>query len=578
MSVREHSTDGDSPEETTEVDTGGSRGGDPGTGASTGAQLLVECLEAEGVEYIFGLPGEQTVPVMDELRDSSIEFVTVRHEQGAAFMADVYGRLTGKPGVCLATLGPGATNLVTGVGNASLDAAPVVALTSQRDQDEQHKHAHQYVDTTAVFDAVTKRTTRVSLARTIPEQVRKAFDIAARETPGATHLEFPEDVTLARATGRPLEPTPMPTSGARPADIERVLDRLEAADHPIILAGNGVLRADGASHLTALAEATGVPVLTSFMGKGAIDARHELSVGTIGFDENDYSMCGLDSADMVLVAGMDYIEYHPEHWNPAGEKELVHVGGEPPEVDAHYEAEVALVGDVGRLLEQLAERADRVPGAGNYTGGLREFVERERTRFADHDGFPVKPQRLVHELRDVLAPEDLVVSDVGAHKYWLSRLYPVYEPDSFIVSNGFASMGIALPGAIAAALVDQRRTVVAGTGDGGFLMNVQELETATRLGVDMTVVIFDDQEYAAITMEQHERYGRTFGSSFENPDIPTLAESFGATGHRVTDTGELGATLREATGNDGVDIVDVPIDPTEATQLSSRLGELVCPT
>ena len=545
---------------------------------STGAALLIECLEAEGVEYIFGLPGEQTVPIMDEMKDSPIEFITVRHEQGAAFMADVYGRLTGRPGVCLATLGPGATNLVTGVGNAWLDSSPLVALTSQRDQDEQHKHAHQFVDTTDVFDAVTKRTDRVKMARTIPEQVRKSFDIATREAPGATHLELPEDVTLERAPARarPLHRDETPTSGARPDDIERILEELEAADHPVILAGNGVIRADGSDQLLALAEQTGVPVLTTFMGKGAIDGGHDLHIGTIGFNEDDYSMCGLKRADTVLVAGMDYIEYHPQHWNPDGEKTLLHVAGTQPEIDAYYEIELGLVGDVARLLEQLAARAEPIPGT-DYTSRLKEFVERETSKHADDDAFPVKPQRLVGDLRETLAPEDILISDVGAHKYWLSRLYPAREPNTFIVSNGFASMGIALPGAIAAALTVEDQQVVAAAGDGGFLMNVQELETAVRLGVDMTVVVFDDEEYAAITMEQYERYGETFGSTFENPDITALAESFGATGRSVTATDQLQETLAAAVANDGVDVVDVPIDPTEARHLSEELGEIVCP-
>lgn len=548
------------------------------TSESTGAALLVECLEAEGVEYVFGLPGEQTVPIMDELQDSSIEFVVVRHEQGAAFMADVYGRLTGRPGVCLATLGPGATNLVTGVGNANLDNAPLVALTSQRDQDEQHKHSHQFIDVTEVFDGITKSTEQVRTPETIPEQVRKAFDIATTEAPGATHLEFPEDATLETADAQPLRPDETPKSGARSQDINRVLEELGAADHPIILAGNGVIRAGGSDQLQQLAETTGVPVLTTFMGKGAIDGKHELSIGTIGFNENDYSMCGLKRADTVLVVGMDYIEYHPQHWNPDRNKTLLHVSGTQPEIDSYYQVELGLVGDVDRLLEQLASRASPIPGT-DYSSPLKEFVQQETTKHATDDSFPVKPQRLVGDLRATLAPRDILLSDVGAHKYWLSRLYPARNPNTFIVSNGFASMGISLPGGIAAALTAEEDVeVVAAAGDGGFLMNVQELETAERLGVDMTVVVFDDQEYAAITMEQHERYGETFGSTFGNPDIPALSESFGATGHRVTATEQLQPTLATAIESDGIDVVDVPIDPTEAHTLSEDLGEIVCPS
>ncbi|MDY6778357.1 MAG: thiamine pyrophosphate-binding protein, partial [Candidatus Nanohaloarchaea archaeon] len=325
-----------------------------------GAQILLNCLENEDVDYIFGLPGEQTVPILHEFEDADIEFVVSRHEQGAAFMADVYGRLTGKAGVCLSTLGPGATNLLTGVTDAQLDGAPVVALTSQRSQDELHKQSHQYIDVTTVFQEVTKWNETVRAPETIPEIVRKAFSVAESEKPGATHIELPEDVTMEEAAVEPLSKEGPSQSGSRPSDIEGVIDQLQAAENPIILAGNEVIRAEGAEQLTAFAEATGIPVVTTFMGKGAISARHNLSVGTIGFQEEDYSLCGLEGADTVLVVGMDYIEYDPANWNEDKDKDIVYLGSNPPEIDSYYQTEQVLTGDVARLLEQLVEAAEDV--------------------------------------------------------------------------------------------------------------------------------------------------------------------------------------------------------------------------
>lgn len=542
------------------------------------AELFVDCLEAEEVEYVFGLPGEQSIDVMDALSRSDIEFVVTRHEQGAAFMADVYGRLTGDAGVCLATLGPGATNLATGVTDANLDSAPLVAITSQRDREDIHKNAHQYIDVVSTFEQLTTWNESIQIPESVPEIVRKAFDRAETERSGATHIELPRDVGLEETDAEPL-----PTNDSRHRNqpsvetLDEAVEKIEDADHPLIIAGNGVIRSGASEELRAFAEQTGIHILTTFMGKGTVSADDELHLGTVGLQERDYVMCGIEAADLIITIGKDYIEYAPENWNQGKDADIIHIGATPPEIDAYYVTALDLVGDVKATLEALNDR--EIPkNTSTYSTRLKEYIKDEFNKYADDDSFPMKPQRIVHDLRHSLAEDDILLTDVGAHKFWLSRLYPAYEPNTFIVSNGFASMGIALPGGIAATLAKPDRNVVAVCGDGGFLMNVQELETATRLNRDLVIVVFDDEQYAAITWDQLDEYGETYGSTFDNPDFVQLVESFGATGHRIEAAEALQPTLEDAIAAGGVHVIDVPVDPEENMKLTEELGDFVCPT
>jgi acetolactate synthase-1/2/3 large subunit len=543
-----------------------------------GAELLVRCLVNEGVSVVFGVPGEETLALTDALQGSGVRFVTCRHEQGAAFMADVWGRLSGTAGVCLGTLGPGATNLTTGVGDANLDRAPVVAITGQAGRDRIHKESHQYVDIVDMFRPITKWNTRLELAAVIPEAVRKAFKVAEAEKPGACHLELPEDVAeedvpdeaVPLSTERPRRPSP-----DRPA-LRHAAELIDRARNPLIFAGNGVIRGKAALALREFAGRTGIPVANTFMAKGCLPWDHELALGTIGLQMRDAISCGFDRADLVIAVGYDPVEYAPKLWNGDRKKAIVHLDFTPAEVDADYQPAVEVVADIREALDLLRDLVSsrRDP---TRVRQLHDWILGELQAGATDDGMPLKPQRVLHDLRKVLAPQDVVVSDVGAHKLWVARLFQAEEPNTVIISNGFAAMGIGLPGAMAAKLLYPDRRVVAVVGDGGFLMNVQELETAVRLDLGIVVVIFRDDAYGVIRWKQLTRYGREAGVAFGNPDFVALARAFGCRGLRVEGAGELIPALESAFAGRGPCLVDVPIDYRENLRLTERLGQLVCP-
>ncbi len=557
----------------------------------TASDLLVECLAAEGCEYVFSVPGEETMDVLDSLsRSESIRHVTTRHEQGAAFMADVYGRLTGRCAVAMATLGPGATNLVTGIADAYLDRAPMVAVTGQVGSNKLHKESHQFVDIVQMFEPVTKWNQRVERTDSIPEIVRKAFRVAQLEKPGPTHIELPENLAAERIPdGQPYRPivpnhpdVPEPTDDA----IDRAARMLAASTRPIVLAGNGVLRRDASGALRALARGLHVPVAVTFMGKGAIDDRSHLSLLAVGLQARDHVLTGFDRADLVVSVGYDPVEYGPGLWNPDGSKRIIHIDTTPAEVDASYQPEVELIGDIESSLRRLLQ-ATLPAGVGGrdaterheskevlVNADLRTALLAELHAYEADDGWPIKPQKAIADLRRALAPDDIVISDVGAHKIWVARLYPTYEPNTVIISNGFASMGISLPGAIAAKLVHPDRRVVALCGDGAFLMNSQELETAKRIGANVTVVIWRDNSYGLIDWKQRNEFGRPFGVEFDNPDFVRYAESFGIAGFRPESSADLYPTLMRALAVDGPSVVEVPIDYRENLRLTERLGAL----
>src|SRR6478735_7762763 len=548
----------------------------------TAADLLVECLEAEDCRYAFSVPGEETMDILDALsRSNTIRHITTRHEQGAAFMADVHGRLTGRSAVAMATLGPGATNLVTGIADAFLDRAPMVAITGQVGSDKLHKEAHQFVDIVRMFEPVTKWNVRVERIDAIPEIVRKAFRVAELEKPGPTHIELPEnraqmppesgDRTQPLARQRTYLPEPPDAAVARAAEI------FAAAESPIILAGNGVLRRHASSALRAFASAVHVPVAMTFMGKGAIDDRHELSLMAVGLQARDHVLTGFDRADLVVSVGYDPVEYAPDRWNADRQRTIVHIDTQPAEVDAAYRPAVELIGDISGSLDRLRELVgprDAAAPERLVHDDLRQELLRELDGCRDDTGWPIKPQKAIGDLRRALAPDDIVVSDVGAHKVWVARLYQAYEPNTVIISNGFASMGISVPGAIAAKLVHPDRKVVALCGDGGFLMNSQELETAKRIRADITVVVWRDDGYGLIDWKQRNEFGRPFGVEFGNPDFVDLARSFGMPAFRADGSAGMAASLRDALAVDGPALIEVPIDYRENLRLTERLGAL----
>lgn len=557
------------------------------------ADLLVDCLVAEECAYIFSVPGEETMDILDALAErTTVRHITTRHEQGAAFMADVHGRLTGRVAVAMGTLGPGATNLVTGIADAFLDRAPMVAITGQASSAKLHKEAHQVVDIVRMMEPVTKWNTRVERPDAIPEIVRKAFRVATLEKPGPTHVELPEDVAAQEVPaeddggpaplprGRTYFPVPDGDAIAHAAGL------LAASERPIVLAGNGVLRRGAAPGLRAFARGLHVPVAATFMGKGAIDDRSHLSLMAVGLQARDHVLSGFDRADLVVCVGYDLVEYAPSAWNVGGAKRIIHIDTQPAEVDAAYRPEVELVGDIDATLQRLLA-AVQPHGIGGRDAGerheskeilvhadLRNRLLAELGAHAENDAWPITPQRAIVDLRRALAPEDIVVSDVGAHKIWVARLYQAYEPNTVIISNGFASMGIAVPGAIAAKLVHPERKVVALTGDGGFLMNSQELETAKRVGAGICVVVWRDDAYGLIDWKQRNEFGRPFGVEFGNPDFVAYARSFGIAGFRPESTADLYPTLMHALEVDGPSLVEVPIDYAENLRLTERLGAL----
>ncbi|NEO85443.1 MAG: acetolactate synthase large subunit [Spirulina sp. SIO3F2] len=543
----------------------------------TTAELIVQCLENEGVEYVFGLPGEENLHLLQALKSSSIQFITTRHEQGAAFMADVYGRLTGKAGVCLSTLGPGATNLMTGVADANLDGAPLVAITGQVGTDRMHIESHQYLDLVAMFDPVTKWNTQIVRPTNTPEIIRKAFKLAQREKPGAVHIDVPENIaamsvsdafTLAKDAQEPIY--------ASFRSFNHAASTISKARQPLILVGNGAIRANASEVLTEFATQLEIPVVNTFMGKGVIPYTHPLALWTVGLKQRDHVSCAFEQADLIIAVGYDLIEYSPKKWNPNGQIPIIHIGTQPAEIDSSYIPLVEVVGDIADSLGEIMKRADRTSKPKPAAIQVRADVVAEYERYADDQEFPIKPQKLIYDLRQVMGPEDIVISDVGAHKMWMARHYHCDRPNTCLISNGFAAMGIAIPGALAAKLVHPERRVVAVTGDGGFMMNSQELETALRVGTPFVTLIFNDQAYGLIEWKQMNQFGESAFINFTNPDFVKLAESMGLKGYRVASTGDLIPTLEEALAQDVPAVIDCPVDYRENLRFSQQSGELAC--
>jgi acetolactate synthase-1/2/3 large subunit len=536
------------------------------------SEVFVECLEAEGVRYVFGIPGEETLDLNESLASSSIQFVPVRHEQGGAYMADAYGRLTGRAGVCLGTLGPGATNLVTAVADAFLDRAPLVALTGQSDLERMHKESHQYIDLIGILRPVVKWNARVSSPEIIPEVVRKAFKVAESEKPGATHLELPEDVMA-----RPLDATPLPRRApVQPEpggkELQRAAELIDAAENPIVLAGNGAIRAHAGRALRAFVHTTGIPVAETFMAKGLVDYEDPHSLGTVGLQTRDYEMAGFEDADLVITVGYDLVEHAPEHWNPHGNKKIVVIDSVAAEIDEFFIPEVELIGDIAHVVARLAAGCHRAPSHPPSWCSLHELVMGALNEGRSDEHSPMRPARVLWELREALGPQDILVSDVGLHKLWIGRMFPAHEPGTVLIANGLAGMGFALPAAIGAKLVHPDRSVVTVSGDGGFLMNSQELETAARLKTPIVNVIWENQEFGSIAWKQDKKFGHHFDVGFGNPDFVKLAEAFGLPAWRCAEADDFAPRLKQALSLDVPSVIVVPIDYSIDVAISEQLG------
>ncbi|WP_104182613.1 acetolactate synthase large subunit [Mycobacterium avium] len=543
---------------------------------SKAAELIVKCLENEGVSVVFGLPGEENIRFVQALAASPIRYVLTRHEQAASFMAEMYGRVTGRAAVVSATLGPGAINMQLGVADATTNSTPLVAISAQVGHDREFKESHQYVDLVSMFAPITRWAAGIPTARAIPEMVRKAFKLAESERPAAVYLAVPEHID-ADETDYDLGPLPrnvVRPDAPSPRQVERAAQILRSAKRPVVLAGHGAARADATKALVRFSEEFGIQVANTFHGKGVMPDDHPNSIGTLGFMRHDYVNFGFDHADAVIAVGYELQEFDPVRINPQADKKIIHMHRFPAEVDAHYSVDVGIIGDISDSLNALTdalsghrfEHAADVPGSGLLTD---EFA-----RGQQDSRYPLAPARVVADTRAALGRSDVVLVDTGATKMWMARLYPTYERNTCLISNGLSTMSFALPGALGVKLAQPQSKVLAVVGDGAFLMNSQEIETAVRERIPLVVLIWEDGGYGLIEWKMDLELGAHYYVKFANPDVVTYAESFGAKGYRISHADELLPTLRAALDDDGVSLISCPVDYSENLRLTNRLGEL----
>jgi acetolactate synthase-1/2/3 large subunit len=472
----------------------------------------------------------------------------------------------------MSTLGPGATNLITGVADANMDRAPIVAIAGQGATTRLHKESHQILDLVNMFKPITKYSTQVLDPGITAEIVRKAFKVAQTEKPGASFIDFPENIAEMKVDKKPIPVQTAYTPVAPEAKIEFAAQLISDAKNPVILAGNGVIRQGAADSLVSFAQVLKIPVANTFMAKGIVPFTNELCLGTIGLKARDLPWFAFEKADVVVCVGYDMVEYHPDMWNPNNDKTIIHIDALPAEVDANYIVKVGVLGDIGYSLRGIAAKARPRKEAGFKD--VRKTIVDDRKEYANDTAFPVKPQKIVWDVREVLGPEDIAISDVGAHKMWMSRMYRAERPNTCIISNGFAAMGIAVPGAIAAKLAYPDKKVIAVTGDAGFMMNSQEIETAMRMKTPIVILIWNDSEYGLITWHQLRHFGRPSHIEFKNHDFLKYAESFGAKGYRVEKTEDLVPTIKKAFADNTVVIIDCPVDYRENMKLTEKLKKL----
>lgn len=544
------------------------------------SDLMVKCLEEEGIEYIFGVPGEENADFMMSLEKSDkIRFILTRHEQGAAFMAEIYGRLTGTPAACLGTLGPGATNLITGVADANMDRAPMLVLTGQGSTSRLHKESHQIMDVVKMFEPVTKWATTVLNADTIPEIVRKSVRISRSEKPGAVLIELPEDIAKHETDAKPMKPIRFRRAVASDEMVALAVEKIKQAKRPVILAGNGCVRKRASELLRTLASSTGIGVLNTFMAKGAVDHDEEYCLYTIGLGAKDIGTCAIDAADLVISIGFDMVEYHPTLWNANSDKSIVHIDFTSAEIDEHYHPQVELIGDIAHSLQALVTAFDGEKASFDLSQqhGTRQSMKEELEYYQDDQAEgAIKPQKVLADAQKVFGEDGLMLSDVGAHKMWIARHYHCKTPNGCLIPNGFCSMGFALPGAIAASMVDPERKIMGIAGDAGFLMNVQEMETAARLNSNITMMVWEDKAYGLIAWKQWAEFGKHTELSFSNPKWEMLAESFSWHYQGVNNSADLHAAMETAADHKGPSLIVVPIDYEENKKLTERLGHLTC--
>lgn len=547
-----------------------------------GSDLFVAALENEGVDRVFGVPGEENLDLLEALRTSGIELVLTRHEQAAAFMAATHGRLTGRPGVCLATLGPGALNLATGAAYAHLGAMPMILITGQKPIMSAKQARFQIVDIVASMKPLTKMTQQIVSAAAIPSTVRDAFRVATEERPGPVHLELPEDVAaeeVETASVIPVHTAERPVASA--LSLDGAARMILAARRPLVMIGASGNRPALVEALSDFVRRTRLPFFNTQMGKGAVTGGSNLYMGTAALSEGDYVHEAVERADLIIAIGHDTVEKPPFLMKSAGGPRVIHVGYQSATVEQVYHPDIEVIGDIGAAVAGLAARLE---GKLTPDEGLLDLRQRILARLndrAEEDRFPVIPQRIVHDVRKVMPEDGIVCLDNGMYKIWFARNYRTHVANTLLLDNALATMGAGLPSAMMAAMLHPDRRVMAVCGDGGFMMNSQEMETAVRLGLNLVLVILNDSAYGMIRWKQAVDGFPDFGMSFGNPDFVRYAEAYGAKGSRVTAAADLVPTLEAAFAGGGVHLVDVPIDYSENTrvlvdELRNRTPDVEC--
>jgi len=522
--------------------------------------LFVKALENEGVEKIYGIPGEENLDFIDSLKDSSIELVLTRHEQAAGFMAATHGRLTGRPGVCLSTLGPGATNFVTAAAYAQLGAMPMIMLAGQKPIRKSKQGRFQIVDVVGLMKPITKYSEQIVDGNNVPAMIRDAFRISMEERPGASYLELPEDIAAEQTDATIFDVVGHRRPDADQTAIDEAVRMIEAAECPLILIGAGANRKRTGKALEKLIDKSGIYFFDTQLGKGVVDERHDKFIGTAALSSNDFLHCAIDRADLIVNVGHDVIEKPPFFMEKNG-KSVIHINFFSAHIDDVYFPQLNVVGDISNSIDRIAEKINVDPARDfSYFKRVKDEVENHLTKYFEDDRFPILPQRLVNILRQSLDDEDIVTLDNGVYKIWFARNYKCYAPNTLLLDNALATMGAGLPSAMAAKELNPDKKVVSINGDGGFMMNSQELETAVRMNLDLVVIILNDSAYGMIKWKQEGEGFDEFGLDFDNPDFVKYAESFGAIGHRPNTHEEFESILDSALNSKGVHVIDLPVD------------------
>ncbi len=538
------------------------------------SDLFLRCLEVQGIQTIYGVPGEENADIMISLLESPIQFITCTHEQTAAFMACMHGLLTGIPGVCLATLGPGASNLTTGIAQANLDGAPLIAIIGQADTHRLHKASHQNINSVEMFKPITKWSTTILAADTIPEVLAKAFKIASSGRPGAVVIELPEDIAKTMSKERPLAAMKANSlMESTPAQIDSFLVRLARSKKPLLFLGDGAMRSESDVPIRQFLQKTDLYAAYTFMAKGVVSNLYERSLHCVGLGMRDFALEAFEEADLVIAVGYHFVEWLPSHWNNGVKKDIIHIDAVPAEIDAHYLPVLEMIGSIPQIFEQInAVLTTKHRKKDAYFDQIQKKTQADIRGYADDDGFPMKPKRILKDIRDTLADSDILISDVGAHKMWIARQYGARQSKTCFISNGFCSMGGSMPGAMEAKRLYPEKNVIAVCGDGGFMMSVQALFTGVAMAIPFVVVVWDDHQYGLIRWKQEMHYHEHSHTELRHADLALIAEAMGCHARTISSAKEFKEQLKWALSNkDRPSVLVVPVDYGENMKLFHHL-------